>query len=111
MTHAFTWHPGCCRWSDVLTPGPAFLRSSVTKGIRHTLWENHKWLKQRQSDGQTSDSGDDDAEQFGIREGVADGDEQAANDNEEEEDVLPLYGEADSDFGNSSSEVCLQLAA
>lgn len=101
----------CCRWSHVLTPGPAFLRTSITKGIRHTLWENHKWLRQRQSNEQTSDSGDDDAEQFGIREGVEDGGEQAAADGEDEEDVLPLYGEADSDFGDSSSEVTSMWAA
>lgn len=101
----------CCRWSDVLTPGPAFLRTSVAKGIRHTLWENHKWLKRRQSDEQTSDSGDDDTEQFGIRKGIGDGGEQAAADEEMDEDVLPLYGEADSDFGDSSSEVSLIWAA
>lgn len=82
------------------------MRTSIAKGIRHTLWANNKWLKQIKSHGQTNDSDDDDTEQFGIREGVGDDGEPAAADGEEnEEEVLPLFGDDDSDFGSSSSEV------
>ena len=78
------------------------------------LWANHTWWKQQQSRGQTNESDEDDTEQFGIQEGVGDGDggEQVPVDDEDEEEVLPLYGEADSDFGDSNSEVIstVQLA-
>ena len=66
------------------------------------------WLKQRQSHGETSGSDDGDSEQFGIREGLGEVGQQAAADDEDEEEVLPLYGEADSDFGDSSSEVAFR---
>ena len=65
------------------------------------------WLKQHRSHRQTNDSDEDDTEQFGIQEGVGDDGEQVPADDEDEEEVLPLYGEADSDFGDSSSEVIL----
>lgn len=107
---SITWHSGCCRWSDILTPGPAFLRTSISKGIRHTLWANHMWLKHQQLHRETNDSDEDDTEQFGIQEGVHDGGEQVAANDEDEEEVLPLYGEADSDFGDASSEVVLYTA-
>lgn len=101
----------CCRWSELLTPGPACLRTSIAKGIRHTLWANHMWLKQKKSHGQTNDSDEDDTEQFGIREGVGDEADPAAADEEDEEEVLPLFGDDESDFGSSSSEVNLLLGS
>lgn len=63
------------------------------------------WLKQQRSHGETNDSDEDETEQFGIQEGVDDGGEQVAGNDEDEEEVLPVYGEADSDFGDASSEV------
>lgn len=68
------------------------------------------WWKQQLSHGQASDSDEEDTEQFGIQEGEGVG-EQVLDDDENEEEVLPLYGEADSDFGDSSSEVIFQLGS
>ena len=97
----------------MLTPGPAFLRGPVSKGIRHILWDNKRWLGQLQAQAGNGNSDEDDAEQFGIREGLADDDNQAgsgSDDEEEEGDVLPFYGDDASDYGDSSSEVtdCFQ---
>lgn len=69
------------------------------------------WLKQKKSHGQTNDSDEDDTEQFGIREGVGDEADPAAADEEDEEEVLPLFGDDESDFGSSSSEVNLLLGS
>ena len=69
------------------------------------------WLKQQQSHGQTNDSDEDDPEQFGIQEEVGDDGDQVLADDEDEGEVLPLYGEADSDFGDSSSEVFFHLGS
>ena len=98
---------GCCRWSRMLTPGPAFLRGPVSKGIRHILWDNNRWLRQQQARAGNDDSDEDDTEQFGIREGLADDEGQAdlGGDDEEEGEVLPFYSDDASDYGDSSCEV------
>ena len=68
------------------------------------------WLKQKKSHGQTNDSDEEDTEQFGIR-GVGDDGDPAAADEEDEEEVLPLFGDDESDFGSSSSKVNLLLGS
>ena len=99
-----------CRWSSILTPGPFFLRKSESRIMRHILWDSPKWLKRRHAEPADSDSNEDDEEQFGIHEGPADDGEQTDVQDEEEGDVYPLYGEDDSDYGESSSEVTSKLA-
>ncbi|MCJ1241872.1 hypothetical protein MMC14_009878 [Varicellaria rhodocarpa] len=78
--------------------------------MRHILWDSPKWLKRRHAEPADSDSNEDDEEQFGIHEGPADDGEQTDVQDEEEGDVYPLYGEDDSDYGESSSEVTSKLA-
>ena len=97
-----------CRWSEMLTPGPGTICKLSSDHIRESLWQNQLWLKRKAAAEHQADSDKDDTEQFGIQERDVAGSqdpESAAADEEEEADVYPLYGEDDSDYGDSSSEV------
>ena len=101
----------CFRWSQLLTPGPACLCKAVSKDVRHNLWQNQLWFKRKAAEELHADSDEDDTEQFGIQQAVADGsadalDGPATGQDDEDADAYPLYGQDDDDFADSSSEVC-----
>ena len=83
-----------------------YLCKKASQQIRLEMWQNQLWLKQKAAAEQLADSDEDDTGQFGIQgnleEEAAD---TAAADAEPESDVYPLYGQDDSDFCDSSSEV------
>lgn len=93
----------------MLSPGPANMCMESSKAMKHDLWQNQLWLKRKAAAEHRADSDEDDTEQFGIQEGAAEGTSQGADDagagDEDEGDVYPLYGQDDSDFGDSSSDV------
>ena len=93
----------------MLSPGPANMCMECSKAMKHDLWQNQLWLKRKAAAERGADSDEDDTEQFGIQEGAAEGTSEGADDagagDEDEGDVYPLYGQDDSDFGDSSSDV------
>lgn len=97
------------RWSEMLSPGPANLCMECSKAMKHDLWQNQLWLKRKAAAERGADSDEDDTEQFGIQEGAAEGTAEGADDagavDEDQGDVYPLYGQDDSDFGDSNSDV------
>ena len=103
-----------CRWSEMLSPGPGNLCLESSKAIKHDLWQNQLWLKRKAEAARQADSDEDDTEQFGIQEGNAEGTTivaefagAPADDDEDEGDAYPLYGQDDSDFGDTGSDVRL----
>ena len=102
-----------CRWSEMLSPGPGNLCMESSKAIKHDLWQNQLWLKRKAEAARQADSDEDDTEQFGIQEGDAGGTTAAAElagapADEDEGSAYPLYGEDDSDFGDTGSDVSVR---
>ncbi len=96
-----------CRWSQMLSHG-SDLCKDISKDLQRNLRQNQLWFKRKAAADLEADSDEDDTEQFGICEGHDGGSPGVgdhAADSEDEDDVYPLYGEHDSDFGDSSSEV------
>ncbi|DBA87025.1 TPA: hypothetical protein ACH3X2_000400 [Trebouxia sp. C0005] len=98
-------------WSEMLSPGPGNLCLESSKAIKHDLWQNQLWLKRKAEAARQADSDEDDTEQFGIQEGNAEGTTivaefagAPADDDEDEGDAYPLYGQDDSDFGDTGSD-------
>ena len=92
------------RWSELLTPGPSCLCKEFSQDVRHNLWQNQLWHKRKAAKEVLSESDDEESQHFGIRQEIGDGNDSDAGE-EEDADVLPLYGQDDNDFGDSSSEV------
>ena len=103
-----------CRWSEMLSPGPDNLCLESSKAIKHDLWQNQLWVKRKAEAARQADSDEDDTEQFGIQEGDAEGTTVAAElagapADDDEGDAYPLYGEDDSDFGDTGSDVSVRF--
>lgn len=77
--------------------------------MRHTLYQNLKELRKRSQEQERADSDEDDGEQFAVQAGpvndAANSYEPVADIASDDEDVLPLYGDSDSDYAQSSFEV------
>ena len=95
------------RWSELLTPGPSCLCKEFSQDVRHNLWQNQLWHKRKSAKEVLSESDDEESQQFGIRQEIDNGNDPDASEEEEDADVLPLYGQDDDDFGDSSSEASL----
>ncbi|KAL0036516.1 hypothetical protein WJX77_010974 [Trebouxia sp. C0004] len=94
-------------WSEMLSPGPGNLCWESRKAIKHDLWQNQLWLKRKAEATHQADSDEDDTEQFGIQEGdvtTVEAELAGAPADDDEGDAYPLYGEDDSDFGNTGSD-------
>jgi len=100
-----------CRWSEMLSLGPGNLCLESSKAIKHDLWQNQLWLKRKAEATRQADSDEDDTEQFGIQEGNAEGTTElvGAPADDDEGDVYPLYGQDDSDFGDTGSDVSVRF--
>lgn len=98
----------------MLSPGPGSLCLESSKAIKHDLWQNQLWFKRKAEAARQADSDEDDTEQFGIQEGDAEGTTVAAEltgapADDDEGDAYPLYGEDDSDFGDTGSDVSVSF--
>ena len=93
----------------MLSPGLGNMCMESSQAMKHDLWQNQLWLRRKAAAERDADSDEDDTEQFGIQEGAAEDAAEGADDadgaDEEEGGVYPLYGQDDSDFGDSSSDV------
>ena len=74
--------------------------------MKRDLWQGLQTLTRRKAEMAKADSDEDDGDQFGIQEGLVDDAADPTNDAASSDlDVLPPWGQDDSDYAESSSEV------
>ena len=106
-----------CRWSCLLSADFSLYRRPILQDVQQKLWQGLLRSQRRRAELAKADSDEDDGGQFAIHamplDNAADLEEPDADVASEDEEVLPLYGEDDSDYAESSSEVrpCFQACS
>ena len=106
-----------CRWSRLLSADFSLYRLPIFKDVQQKLWQGLQRSQTRRAELAKADSDEDDGGRFVIHamplDNAADLEEPDADVASEDEEVLPLYGEDDSDYAESSSEVrpCFQACS
>ena len=98
----------------MLSTDPAQVRQPHIRLVQRMLWQNATAQRKRAMERDRGDSDEDDGDQFGIQAGsvTPQGDMgDAAAEHSAEEEVLPVWGEDESDFADSSSEVWHHVAS
>lgn len=92
----------------MLSTDPEAMRVPHVRMVQHILWQNQIAWRKMALERARADSDEDDGDQFGIQAGplTPAGDMgEVASQHSAEEEVLPVWGQDESDFADSSSEV------